>query len=112
MVSLPWNVANVGGRDRAEAGTFVNRGRGGGGSTGSGRGKRRRGKGGRLGAVSLFCWSVEQIARDTQMTTHVTEGPRRERFFFFSGCRPRFSRLAAPCTPLTKSEGKERLLAV
>ena len=29
MVSLPWNVANVGGRDRAEAGTFVNRGRGG-----------------------------------------------------------------------------------
>ena len=28
MVSLPWNVANVGGRDRAEAGTFVNRGRG------------------------------------------------------------------------------------
>ena len=30
MVSLPWNVANVGGRDRAEAGTFLNRGRGGG----------------------------------------------------------------------------------
>ena len=30
MVSPPWNVANVGERDRAEAGTFVNRGRGGG----------------------------------------------------------------------------------
>ena len=90
MVSLPWNVANVGGRDRAEAGTFVNRGRGGGGSTGSGRGKRRRGKGGRLGAVSLFCWSVEQIARDTQMTTRVTEGPRRERFFFLLGLPPSF----------------------
>ena len=29
MVSPPWNVANVGGRDRAEAGTFVNRGLGG-----------------------------------------------------------------------------------
>ena len=27
MVSLPWNVADVGERDRAEAGTFVNRGR-------------------------------------------------------------------------------------
>ena len=36
MVSLPWNVANVGGRDRAEAGTFVNRGRG------WGYGKRKR----------------------------------------------------------------------
>ena len=89
MVSLPRNVANVGGRDRAEAGTFVNRGRGGGG-TGSGRGKRRRGKGGRLGAVSLFSWSVEQIARDTQMTTRVTEGPRRERFFFLLGLPPSF----------------------
>ena len=39
--------------------------------------------------------------------------------FFFSGCRPRFSRLALrrstlarSCTPLTKSEEKERLLAV
>ena len=41
---------------------------------------------GRLRAVSLFSWSVEQIARDTQMTTRVTEGARR---------RPRFSRLGA-----------------
>ena len=37
--------------------------------------------------------------------------------FFFSGCRPRFARLAASplaraCTPLTKPEEKERLLAV
>ena len=45
----------------------------------------------RLRAVSLFSWSVEQNARDTQMTTRVTEDARRERH----GCRPRFSRLAA-----------------
>ena len=29
---------------------------------------------GRLRAVSLFSWSVEQNAPDTQMTTRVTEG--------------------------------------
>ena len=28
----------------------------------------------RLRAVSFFSWSVEQNARDTQMTTRVTEG--------------------------------------
>ena len=33
----------------------------------------------RLRAVSLFSWSVEQNARDTQMTRRVTEGARRER---------------------------------
>ena len=33
----------------------------------------------RLRAVSLFSWSVGQNARDTQMTTRVTEGARRER---------------------------------
>ena len=33
----------------------------------------------RLRAVSLFSWSVEQNARDTQMTTRLTEGARRER---------------------------------
>ena len=33
----------------------------------------------RLRAVSLFSWSVEQNARDTQMTTRVSEGTRRER---------------------------------
>ena len=44
----------------------------------------------RLRAVSLFSWSVEQNARDTQMTTRVTR----------------------TCTPLTKSEEKERMLAV
>ena len=43
----------------------------------------------RLRAVSLFSWSVELNARDTQMTTRVTE------CFFLPGCRPRFSRLAA-----------------
>ena len=44
----------------------------------------------RLRAVSLSSWSVEQNARDTQMTTRVTRA----------------------CTPLTKSEEKERMLAV
>ena len=57
----------------------------------------------RLRAVSLFSWSVEQNARDTQMTTRVTEGARR---------RPCFSQRSRACTPLTKSEEKERLLAV
>ena len=33
----------------------------------------------RVRAVSLFSLSVEQNARDTQMTTRVTEGARRER---------------------------------
>ena len=56
------------------------------------------------------------------MATRVTDGARRERHekrdsFFFSGCRPRFARLAASplpraCIALTKSEEKERLLAV
>ena len=30
-------------------------------------------------AVSIFSWSIEQNARDTQMTTRVTEGARWER---------------------------------
>ena len=55
----------------------------------------------RLRAVSLFSCSIEQNARDTQMTTRVTEGAGR----------PRFSRLSRACTPPTKSEQKERLLA-
>ena len=33
---------------------------------------------GRLRAVSLFSWSIEQNARDTQLTTRVTEGARQE----------------------------------
>ena len=70
----------------------------------------------------FFSWSVDQNARDKQITTSVTEGARRrhENKIFFSGCRPRFSRLAASplaCArarvpSLTKSEEKERLLAV
>ena len=47
----------------------------------------------RLRAVSLFSWSVEQNARDTQMTTHVTEGARRVRhdaLFFLLGLPPSF----------------------
>ena len=46
----------------------------------------------RLRAVSLFSQSVEQNARDTQMTTR--------------------NALSRAYTPLTKSEEKERLLAV
>ena len=56
----------------------------------------------RLRAVSLFSCSVEQSARDTQMTTRVTEGARRERHsnYFLLGLPPsllasRVSRLAA-----------------
>ena len=66
----------------------------------------------RLRTVSL---SVERNARDTQMTTCETEDTRRERHdkALVSGvlqlCR---STLARACTPLTKSEEKERLLAV
>ena len=55
----------------------------------------------RLRAVSSFTWSVEQNAQDTQMTTRVTEGARRERH----GVRR--STFARACTPLTKSEEKE-----
>ena len=33
----------------------------------------------RLRAVSLFSWSIEENARDTQTTTRETEGARRER---------------------------------
>ena len=33
----------------------------------------------RLRTVSLFSWSIEQNARDTQMTTRVTEGARRKK---------------------------------
>ena len=42
----------------------------------------------RLRAVSLFAWSVEQNARDTQMTTRVNESAS-------SGCRPRSHVFAA-----------------
>ena len=51
----------------------------------------------RLQVVSLFSWSVEQNARDTRMTTRVTEGTRRERhdkcrqyLFFLLGLPPSF----------------------
>ena len=39
---------------------------------------------------SFFSWSVEQNARDTQITTRVTEGARRERHFFLLGLPPSF----------------------
>ena len=46
-------------------------------------------------AVSLFSWSVEENARDTQMTTRETEGARRERhdkrrLLFLFGLPPSF----------------------
>ena len=60
----------------------------------------------RLREVSLFCWSVEQNARDTQMTTRVTEGARRE---ISSRASAPVSRVS--CNPVTKSEEKGRLRA-
>ena len=54
-------------------------------------------------AATLFSYSVEQNARDTKVTTRVTEGAIRE--------RPPLA-CALACTPLTKSEEKERLFAV
>ena len=60
----------------------------------------------RLRAVSLFSWSVEQDVRDTQMTTHVTKGARREALLGL----PLNAR--ARVHSRTKSEEKERLLAV
>ena len=67
----------------------------------------------RLRTVSLFPWSVAQNTRDTQMTTRMTEGAKRERHDLVSRVsRPRRSTLARTCTLLTKSEEKEKLLAV
>ena len=70
----------------------------------------------RLRAVSLVSWSVEQNMRDTQMTTRVTTGTRLERAPALVSCLSRLPRstlaLAFACTPRTKSEEKERLLAV
>ena len=43
-----------------------------------------------LRAVSLFSWYVEQNGRDTQMTTRVTDGARRERLFFLLRLPPSF----------------------
>ena len=62
----------------------------------------------RILAVSLFsqCVDIEQNARGTQMTTRVTEGARQDR-----RVSRLFSCVSRACTPLTKSEGKERLLA-
>ena len=54
-------------------------------------------------AAPLFSYSVGQNARDTKVTTRVTEGAIRE--------RPPLA-CALACTPLTKSEEKERLFAV
>ena len=68
-----------------------------------------------LRAVSLFSWCIEQNARDTQTTTRVTEGARRERHekreavvsFFFSGLASRDrSTLARTNSLHMKSEEK------
>ena len=53
------------------------------------------------------------MAPDTPMTTRVTEGARQERHALGSRVsRLRRSTLARASTSLTKSEEKERLLAV
>ena len=54
---------------------------------------------------SVCVWSVKQSARDTQITSRVTALVSR-----VSRLRP--SLLARACTPLTKTEEKERLLTV
>ena len=64
----------------------------------------------RLRAVSLFSWSVEQNARDTQITTRVTEGARRERlppsFLASRGVATQRSRArAVPLLNLKKKRG-------
>lgn len=69
----------------------------------------------RLRTVSLLSLSVERNARDTQMTTCETEGTRRERHdkALVSRVLQLFhSTQVHACTPLTKSDEKERLLAV
>ena len=76
----------------------------------------------RLRAVrSLFSWCIEQNARDTQTTTRMPEGARRERHekreavvsFFFAGLASRGRWTLARAKPLhIKSEEKERLIAV
>ena len=58
----------------------------------------------------FFLGPPEQNARDTQMTTRVTE--RLPPWFLASLSRLRRSTLVRACTPLTKSEEKEILLAV
>ena len=68
----------------------------------------------RLRAVSLFSWSLERNARDTQLTSRVTEGTStgEEIALVSRVSRLRRSKLARACTPHTKSKEKERLLAV
>ena len=77
------------------------------------RGQARGVDEGRLQAVSLFSWSVKQNARDTQIITRATEGAKRDRHDVVSrALRLRRLTLTGSCTSLTKSEEKERLLAV
>ena len=70
----------------------------------------KRHRSSRLRAVSLFPCSVKQNARDTLLTTRVTEVTRRER-------RPRFSHLAAsalalPCLNLTEKRDCSQSTAI
>ena len=62
----------------------------------------------RLRAVSLFSWSVEQNARDTQITTRVTEGARRERLppSFLASRGVATQRSRAPAVPLLNLKKK------
>ena len=77
------------------------------------RGQTRGVDQGRLQAVFLFSWSVKQNARDTQIITRATEGAKQDRHTLVSRVlRLRRLTLAGSCTSLTKSEEKERLLAV
>ena len=77
------------------------------------RGQARGVYQGRLQAVTLFSWSVKQNAPDTQIITRATEGAKRDRHaLVFRVLRLCCLTLAGLCTSHTKSEEKERLLAV
>ena len=72
----------------------------------------------RLRAASLFFVGASNKTPETRKWSRTRlkardgRGTTKEISFFLSGCRPRFSRLARACTPLTKSEEKERMLPV
>ena len=77
-----------------------------------------------LQLITFSFFRVRRAKRETRKWPHAwltardARGTKTERLsFFFSGCRRRFARLAASplpraCNALTKSEEKERLLAV
>ena len=62
--------------------------------------------------LSTLHASANRILHCEANTYFIGSGCADSLSFFFLGCHPRFSHLAHACTPLTKSEEKERLLTV